>query len=199
VTAITATYPASTYQGVRLDDVDRPLTGEPLSVDLLNTVWRAGGRECDFLSTVAGLTAWLRERELPIGRANERMRAALVRTRTVLRDLVEDVGGADERLNAVLARGLVVRSMSGGQVRERVVLSDEDWTPAWLAADDYLRLRGQSPGCVRRCAQPPCVLYFYDPTGRRRWCSMAGCGNRAKARRHYARSRATGPEPAAVV
>jgi predicted RNA-binding Zn ribbon-like protein len=32
------------------------------------------------------------------------------------------------------------------------------------------------------------VLYFFDPTGRRRWCSMAGCGNRAKAKRHYARS-----------
>ncbi|MBI3693986.1 MAG: CGNR zinc finger domain-containing protein [Acidobacteria bacterium] len=35
---------------------------------------------------------------------------------------------------------------------------------------------------VRKCANPECVLYFYDTsrTGRRRWCSMAICGNRHK-------------------
>ena len=35
---------------------------------------------------------------------------------------------------------------------------------------------------VRKCANPNCVLYFYDTsrTGRRRWCSMAVCGNRNK-------------------
>jgi predicted RNA-binding Zn ribbon-like protein len=34
-------------------------------------------------------------------------------------------------------------------------------------------------------------LYFYDtsPKRSRRWCSMATCGNRAKAARHYARSK----------
>jgi predicted RNA-binding Zn ribbon-like protein len=35
------------------------------------------------------------------------------------------------------------------------------------------------------------VLHFYDSSrgGPRQWCSMAGCGNRAKARRHYERAR----------
>lgn len=35
---------------------------------------------------------------------------------------------------------------------------------------------------VRKCGNPKCVLYFYDDsrTGRRRWCSMALCGNRMK-------------------
>ncbi|MGO9207446.1 MAG: CGNR zinc finger domain-containing protein [Candidatus Limnocylindrales bacterium] len=34
---------------------------------------------------------------------------------------------------------------------------------------------------------------FYDasPTGRRRWCDMASCGNRAKAARHRVRARNT--------
>jgi predicted RNA-binding Zn ribbon-like protein len=45
---------------------------------------------------------------------------------------------------------------------------------------------------VRECAGPePCGFLFLNPTGRRRWCSMTDCGNRAKARRHYARSRST--------
>jgi predicted RNA-binding Zn ribbon-like protein len=43
---------------------------------------------------------------------------------------------------------------------------------------------------IRRCANPACQLFFYDDsrTHRRRWCSMAVCGNRHKVaaflRRH---------------
>lgn len=42
---------------------------------------------------------------------------------------------------------------------------------------------------IRVCAAPDCSARFYDgsPAGRRRWCSMAGCGNRAKVRSHRAR------------
>lgn len=44
---------------------------------------------------------------------------------------------------------------------------------------------------VRQCET--CSWLFLDPsaTKRRRWCSMAVCGNRAKALRHYHRTRAT--------
>lgn len=44
------------------------------------------------------------------------------------------------------------------------------------------------PRLVRRCANPACVLLFLDlsKSGRRRWCDMATCGNRAKAARHRA-------------
>ena len=44
---------------------------------------------------------------------------------------------------------------------------------------------------VRRCAGPRCGRVFYDATrnGRRRWCDMATCGNRAKAARHRAKRR----------
>ncbi|WP_062432783.1 CGNR zinc finger domain-containing protein [Herbidospora daliensis] len=39
---------------------------------------------------------------------------------------------------------------------------------------------------VRVCDDVTCGLWFYDTTKsrRRRWCSMAICGNRAKVRRH---------------
>lgn len=44
-------------------------------------------------------------------------------------------------------------------------------------------------GLVRTCEDPTCTLWFYDRTKshRRRWCSMAVCGNRAKARNHRQR------------
>ena len=44
---------------------------------------------------------------------------------------------------------------------------------------------------IRVCASETCSARFYDrsPAGRRRWCSMALCGNEAKARRHRERAR----------
>jgi len=49
------------------------------------------------------------------------------------------------------------------------------------------------PGSIRCCAGPDCGWLFHDssPNKRRRWCSMESCGNRAKARRHYQRVKAT--------
>jgi predicted RNA-binding Zn ribbon-like protein len=40
---------------------------------------------------------------------------------------------------------------------------------------------------VRACAGAGCGWLFLDPTGRRRWCVMAVCGNREKARRFGAK------------
>ncbi len=43
---------------------------------------------------------------------------------------------------------------------------------------------------VSACPGDGCGWLFADPRGRRRWCSMAVCGNRAKARRHAQRGSA---------
>ena len=42
---------------------------------------------------------------------------------------------------------------------------------------------------VQSCGDPECGWLFVDASraGSRRWCAMDGCGNRNKARRHYAR------------
>jgi predicted RNA-binding Zn ribbon-like protein len=44
---------------------------------------------------------------------------------------------------------------------------------------------------VRICEAPDCVWLFYDSSRNRsrRWCDMRQCGNRMKARRHYARGK----------
>jgi predicted RNA-binding Zn ribbon-like protein len=51
---------------------------------------------------------------------------------------------------------------------------------------------------VRRCAGAGCAWLFIDTSRNRtrRWCDMSVCGNRAKARRHYAKSLEI-PSPAA--
>jgi predicted RNA-binding Zn ribbon-like protein len=59
----------------------------------------------------------------------------------------------------------------------------------WSAGD---LLAGARRARLRQCANPQCRWLFLDDSkaGTRRWCSMASCGNRAKAHRHYAKTRA---------
>ena len=47
------------------------------------------------------------------------------------------------------------------------------------------------PKRLKVCDGPNCSWLFLDTSkaGRRRWCDMADCGNAAKSRRHYAKSR----------
>ncbi|MEV7990893.1 CGNR zinc finger domain-containing protein [Streptomyces sp. NPDC086077] len=56
---------------------------------------------------------------------------------------------------------------------------------AWSEAQQAL------PGRLRPCANPECRLFLIDrsKTNMARWCSMAVCGNRMKARRHYQRTK----------
>jgi predicted RNA-binding Zn ribbon-like protein len=44
---------------------------------------------------------------------------------------------------------------------------------------------------IHECGGDGCGWLFLDTSrnGRRRWCTMQGCGNRAKARRFYERTR----------
>lgn len=63
------------------------------------------------------------------------------------------------------------------------------WPVVRSAADLLVSPEGRQ---VRECASDVCSWLFVDRsrTGRRRWCSMRTCGNRAKARRFYERRHA---------
>jgi predicted RNA-binding Zn ribbon-like protein len=70
-----------------------------------------------------------------------------------------------------------------------------DWLLAAIARSAAELLVEGADAPIRRCANPACRLFFYDDsrTHRRRWCSMASCGNRHKVaaflQRHAARRR----------
>ncbi|MGA6165023.1 CGNR zinc finger domain-containing protein [Amycolatopsis magusensis] len=167
----------------------RPLVGEPLALDLLNTWWDTTGQLEDLLTDVAGLKIWLDSAGLPVPAdeatldATRDARAALAAARAPEPDLGP--------LNDVLARGRLKLSVAGTQPRESPEVPDTAWLPGWLAARNYLELLKQEPARIRRCANPQCVLHFFDisKNGKRAWCSMTLCGNRAKAARHYSRNR----------
>jgi predicted RNA-binding Zn ribbon-like protein len=173
------------------------LFGEPLCLDLLNTRWVDDTGVRDLLDTTAGLDIWLRSAGL-----RDRVVAdaatldALRETREALLALVDGDRSPEHRaaLNRVLAHGAVHHRLGSEGPQTRPETDDPAWLPAWLAAADYLRLLAEAPKRIKRCAaHPRCVLHFHDTTknGTRRWCSMAACGNRAKAARHYERIKTT--------
>lgn len=64
--------------------------------------------------------------------------------------------------------------------------------PLWAVAQSALEvLTSAEVGRVRACGGETCGWLFVDTSKNhsRRWCSMADCGNRAKARRHYHRTK----------
>ena len=120
------------------------------------------------------------------------------RVRSVLRSLAERGDASNDirndalaEINRVLGRSAGTRRLElqgdGSFVRAFVPVGDAFaglLIPIVESAADALIVRELAR--VRRCADPRCGRVFQDETknGRRRWCDMATCGNRAKAARH---------------
>lgn len=181
----------------------RPLLGEPLALDLVNTVWRQPAGVRDVLADDDDLRLWLATVPAPSGTrslagarrppALRAQRAALLEARTAIRGVLEarEDPAALAALNEILAHGHVQPTLSVDGPTEEVSFDEARWIVPWRAAQNLLELLGGRPHRVRGCADEACGLFFFDVTrsGTRRWCSMEACGNRAKARRHYARVR----------
>ncbi|WP_369193120.1 CGNR zinc finger domain-containing protein [Streptomyces djakartensis] len=93
-------------------------------------------------------------------------------------------------VDAILDCGCVRPTLTADGPGEIIRFPDTAWGPAWTAAYSHLGLP-RAPDRIRGCAHPSWALHFLDTSrnGTRRWCSMAVCGNRAKASRRHARSR----------
>ena len=125
------------------------------------------------------------------------------RLRSMLRALAERQGGDPElatqvatqvaigEINRVLGRSAGTRRVEphtdGGFVRNFVTVGDVFaglLVPVIESAADSL-VNGELAR-VHVCADPRCGRVFFDASrnGKRRWCEMATCGNRAKAARH---------------
>jgi predicted RNA-binding Zn ribbon-like protein len=91
---------------------------------------------------------------------------------------------APPRRRLVRDAGLYAWAGGEGALSAPLLLAPILWSAADLLTHaDQLR--------VRHCANDKCLWLFIDRSkaGARRWCDMAACGNRAKAQRHYRKSR----------
>jgi predicted RNA-binding Zn ribbon-like protein len=159
---------------------------EDFLLAVLNTTPVVDGVPADEFADTARARAWLAsaggqgtEAELRHVAEARRLLQAVVRGEQppdVLAPLLE---GAACRPD--LADGRIAWSLSVQPDRELAVRA----VLAWDA------LGQTSPGRLRPCANDECRLFLIDRSkaGTARWCSMAVCGNRMKARRHYERAR----------
>jgi predicted RNA-binding Zn ribbon-like protein len=192
-------------------DVAFIFVGERLWLDFINTDDVRRGVRIDLLRDFDGLLLWLAAARVLDGERLALMRrraqqqpagasASLVdarRIRAALRALAER-GLTTERarldaiaeINRVLGRSAGTRrveSQSDGRFVRTFVPGGDAFAGLMIpvvesAADSLI---GAELVRVRRCLDARCPRLFLDTTrnGRRRWCDMSTCGNRAKAAR----------------
>jgi len=181
-----------------------PLLGEPLAIELANTVYAVRGEVRDGLATVADVQRWvdLHSGDLTATVAGGRSRLSAPDAQRIreLRDTVGAVldaavagraptAGQRRVLNRLSAAGPRWEALSDTQPPAVALLSPSSPVEALLAdiARSTMTLVTEPRrGAIRACPAPGCVLHFVKDHPRRQWCS-AGCGNRARVARHYAR------------
>lgn len=176
---------------------DLPVLGEPLAIELANTVV-AGG--VDVLDSPA---AWVDAHRdvLPAGAgADPPALDALRRLRDAVRELLhaaiaerEPEPAALRHVNAVSAAATTRRALEWDDRGPRAVDQTDhaaDATLAAIARSVVDVIGGPDRARLRRCERHDCVLLFVATHPRRKWCSPGICGNRERVARHYARRRA---------
>ena len=198
---------------------NRPLAffvGEHPALDFLNTIATPRGERVEWLSDGKDLVDWLeqagmigavdtaRVREArntaPLDKAGRRAREFRDWLRAfVIRHMGKPLRATPDvtPLNDLLAEDNTFQRVEagGGRLLWRRVYRWESpaelLQPIAAAAADLIC--NQDFRLIRSCAGSACTLLFLDRTKAhaRRWCSMAVCGNRAKAAAHRDRRRRT--------
>lgn len=191
--------------------------GNYLCLDFINTRIVADGRPVDLLAGLDDLIGWSVEadvldqeqarkmlatwrgkgeaadvfvRALKFRDTLRAMTERIVAGRAIPQSIIDSINEAQRGQNSyvVLARvnGKFEKHLSRSFDAPAQLLAPVAESASDLLSEGDLSL-------VRKCENPRCVLYFYDTTKnhQRRWCSMSGCGNRAKVAAHYRRKRET--------
>ena len=174
------------------------------ALDFINTTYMRDGRPCEVLSDDASVVAWLQAAGLleetfegaPRGLAKlaRELRAAASR-------LVREPGRMDPDDLALVDRireqgrpvAVLAQDPASGGLAELRRRRDEGKSSLLEPVASALAtlLTQADLRRVRSCEAHDCTLVFEDTTksGRRRWCSMAMCGNRMKVAAFRSRHR----------
>lgn len=172
-------------------------TGERLNAysDLVGWSWRAGILNAEEAARLQRTANRLPTEALAVHERALELRAAL-------RAVFEAVAGGRDARPAALDR--LNAELAGAMSRSQLVPTESGFTWLWAdggrALDSMLWPVARSAAdlltegrldALRRCEGRGCGFLFLDTSRNRtrRWCDMRICGNRAKARRHHARSR----------
>lgn len=181
-----------------------PAPAPDLCLTFANTrYWRGQAAPTEELTSVEDLLRWIRSVEkLPAGLLQVPPAAAIFDAAIALRETIFRCFAATSSGRAPAEADLAAfnAALADAPARRRVLRGGWDigatrpstgvlLAPVlWSAAD---LLVGSLLARVHQCANSECGWLFLDTSksGNRRWCSMSACGNRAKAHRHYLRSK----------
>lgn len=185
------------------------LRGGHPAVNLVNTVaWRGDAdRRTEYLVSYPDLVAWahhagvLSAREAhTLARGGDEAAAdrTLHRTRQLREALHRIWTGCGSVPEGEIVAGAYRAALRGRRlnVEQRTAGWEESALTAQtplhrLAVEAVTFLTGGTGSKVKRCGDDACGWLFLDNSHRhnRRWCSAADCGNRARVRRFYERTR----------
>ncbi|MBA6434790.1 MULTISPECIES: CGNR zinc finger domain-containing protein [Streptomyces] len=155
-------------------------------LELLNTTPVVDGVVQDRLADPEAARSWQRAHG---GSGSAEERRHLLEARDGLQDVVR--GSRPATSLAPLLKDVVSRPHLSSAGVSWEVDAPAERRMAVAAIMAWSALQEAMPGRLRVCANPECRLFLIDrsKTNKARWCSMAVCGNRMKARRHYQRTR----------
>lgn len=169
--------------------------GDNLALDFINTQYGVGVAHHECFIDDASVLAWLKTAQvLPdeLQGAPKGLLQLALELRESAKSLVQaaklDQGGNVDIVNRILETGRSAQALEWDEVSKSFNIAsrrrNEDAAsllePIALALVKLLT--EQQLGLVRECEAHDCTLLFHDLTKshRRRWCSMAVCGNRMK-------------------
>lgn len=176
-----------------------------LALDFVNTGYGVGAAHCDCLADEESTRAWLAQAGVVPDTAH--LPAPLSRHARKLRDIARDLINAARSgqacdtgpLNTLLAAGQRIPGVAWDPSQERFAWAEtrRDTSAASMlhpvVLDLAQLLTGNEVAAIHQCEAHDCTLLFLDPTTsrRRRWCSMAACGNRMKVAAFRTRKQAS--------
>jgi predicted RNA-binding Zn ribbon-like protein len=178
------------------DSAEAPQVGDHLALDLLNTEARNQGHAVDFWTTGEAVHRWLVRQGVATSDVRGEIPADLLVRGRALRAAVREAiaarkaGGPvavdvlNDYLQAYTTSPRLQRDDKGAMSLVRVARGDASASLLGPVAEAAAELLTEGDfALVRQCEHPDCILWFYDRTKshKRRWCSMAQCGNRHKA------------------
>lgn len=174
-----------------------PMLGDHLAMDLLNTEARSGDNVVDYWNSDTDVLRWLRQNEISAV-VEPRLLAAgeLLAQAKALRALshqlitafkqhqLQDVSQLNTYLHRYVSAPHLAQDGDGKMTITRLSRGETASSMLGQVAEAVAQLLVEGDvTLVKQCEHPDCILWFYDRTKahKRRWCSMATCGNRYKA------------------
>jgi predicted RNA-binding Zn ribbon-like protein len=187
-----------------VDPAQFPILGEPLPIELANTLYRSGGHVTDFLASGELIAAWFAHAPEARGHVPTAATigkpagcAAVRELRDAVNALCDHLAGNASRVPAS-AVGVLNRFASGASSHVELqwkLAADPRAVRKYSGAANHVFLAGLALAAieffagpdrllVRRCATPVCELFFVQHHHRRNFCSEP-CSQRTRQARYY--------------